>query len=101
MPHQPYLEPKQTEEPSKTSSNPSVTAAVSKPRVHLPSMRKGAIEPMKNVQRNTANLGLRLGADLTSAASASVLIAPMIAVIDRYVREGRVYPVDSARGSRQ
>lgn len=33
---------------------------------------------------NTSNLSSRLGADATSAASASVLVAPIICVIDRY-----------------
>ncbi len=32
---------------------------------------------------NTKNLGLRLGADLISAASAAVLVAPVISIIDR------------------
>ncbi len=32
---------------------------------------------------NTKNLGLRLGADLISAASAAVLVAPIISIIDR------------------
>jgi len=32
---------------------------------------------------NTRNLGLRLGADAASAASASALIAPIITIIDQ------------------
>lgn len=32
---------------------------------------------------NTTNLGLRLGADAASAATASVLVAPVICVIDQ------------------
>ena len=32
---------------------------------------------------NTKNLGSRLGADLVSAASAAVLVAPIISIIDR------------------
>lgn len=32
---------------------------------------------------NTSNLGMRLGADAGSAASASILVAPIICVIDR------------------
>ncbi|KAL2396980.1 putative membrane protein [Exophiala dermatitidis] len=39
------------------------------------------------LQWNTANLGLRIGADLASAASASALIAPVICVIDRSIVE--------------
>ena len=33
---------------------------------------------------NTKNLASRLGADLVSAASAAILVAPIIAIIDRY-----------------
>lgn len=36
---------------------------------------------------NTKNLGLRLGADAVSAASAAVLIAPIISIIDRSIME--------------
>ncbi|KAK3339159.1 hypothetical protein B0H65DRAFT_433039 [Neurospora tetraspora] len=36
---------------------------------------------------NTKNLGLRLGADLVSAASAAVLVAPVISIIDRSIME--------------
>jgi len=34
---------------------------------------------------NTKNLGWRLGADLTSAACAASMIAPVISIIDRFV----------------
>lgn len=34
---------------------------------------------------NTSNLGLRLSADITSAASASILVAPLITIIDRSI----------------
>jgi hypothetical protein len=34
---------------------------------------------------NTNSLGLRVGADAASAAISSVLVAPIICVIDRYV----------------
>lgn len=34
---------------------------------------------------NTSNIGLRLGADATSAATASVLVAPVITIIDRAI----------------
>ncbi|KAK0636679.1 hypothetical protein B0T17DRAFT_605328 [Bombardia bombarda] len=36
---------------------------------------------------NTKNLALRLGADLVSAASAAVLVAPIISIIDRSIME--------------
>lgn len=32
---------------------------------------------------NTKNLGLRLGTDLASAATAAVMVAPVISIIDR------------------
>lgn len=40
---------------------------------------------METSQWNTKNLGLRLGADAISAASAAVLVAPIISIIDRLV----------------
>ncbi|KAI8962339.1 hypothetical protein F5Y11DRAFT_323168 [Daldinia sp. FL1419] len=36
---------------------------------------------------NTKNLGLRLGADLTSAACAASMVAPLISIIDRSIME--------------
>lgn len=38
---------------------------------------------MDKSQWNTKKLGLRLGADALSAASAAVLVAPIISIIDR------------------
>ncbi len=37
----------------------------------------------KAAKWNTKNLPLRLGTDLVSAASAAVLVAPIISIIDR------------------
>jgi hypothetical protein len=34
---------------------------------------------------NTKNFGWRLGGDLTAAASAAVMVAPIITIIDKYV----------------
>ncbi|KAK0715526.1 hypothetical protein B0H67DRAFT_601056 [Lasiosphaeris hirsuta] len=51
---------------------------------------------------NTKNLGLRLGADAVSAASAAVLISPIISIIDRSIMEnasGRRTLGDSLRTS--
>ncbi|KAI4866234.1 hypothetical protein F4820DRAFT_417513 [Hypoxylon rubiginosum] len=51
---------------------------------------KDAVEvPSSKVQQqwNTKNLGLRLGADFTSAASAASMVAPLIAIIDRSIME--------------
>lgn len=33
---------------------------------------------------NIADLGMRLGADVVSAATASIIVAPVITLIDRY-----------------
>ncbi|CAP71590.1 uncharacterized protein PODANS_6_600, partial [Podospora anserina S mat+] len=44
-----------------------------------------AVPPSEQTTKwNTKNLPFRLGADLISAASAAVLVAPIISVIDRY-----------------
>ena len=52
------------------------------PQIPIPNLRKGPQES-EDVRWNTANLGLRLGADATSAATASALVAPIICIIDR------------------
>lgn len=51
-------------------------------------MASAADEKEKDEARriwNTKNLSLRLCADAVSAASAAVLVAPIISIIDRYV----------------
>ncbi|KAH9888155.1 hypothetical protein F4778DRAFT_785977 [Xylariomycetidae sp. FL2044] len=56
----------------------------------IPVPRKEAVKmSTTQVQRqwNTKNLGLRLGADLTSAACAASMVAPLISIIDRSVME--------------
>ncbi|KAL2193451.1 hypothetical protein P885DRAFT_72254 [Corynascus similis CBS 632.67] len=53
---------------------------------------------------NTKNLALRLGADLVSAASAAVMVAPIISIIDRSIMEnasGRRPLVESLKSSFQ
>lgn len=70
--------------------NPAVAAAAEQGAISTPAP---AMEPQggggshhhhhQAVKRNTKNLGLRLGADLISAASAAVLVAPVISIIDR------------------
>ncbi|GAB1319586.1 Putative membrane protein like [Madurella fahalii] len=44
-------------------------------------------ESSKAAKWNTKNLALRLGADAISAASAAVLVAPLISIIDRSIME--------------
>jgi hypothetical protein len=53
------------------------------PSILLPHLPKRPIEP-DVIRWNTTNLGLRLGADASCAATASILVAPIICVIDRY-----------------
>lgn len=43
-----------------------------------------ADKPQQQQKWNTKNLGLRLAADAVSAASAAILITPIISIIDRY-----------------
>lgn len=74
----PGLDPRQHEEPSRA-------VPISNSKVHVRSLRPGHSESDSVLQWNTTNLGWRLGADLTSAASASAMVAPVICVIDRYV----------------
>lgn len=52
-----------------------------------PTLMEGPVEPENVVRWNTENLGLRLGADASSAAGASILVAPAICVIDRSIVE--------------
>lgn len=44
---------------------------------------KNPLEPDKVLRWNTHNLGLRAGADATSAAAAGFLVAPLVCTIDR------------------
>ncbi|KAI0175817.1 hypothetical protein GGR52DRAFT_538284 [Hypoxylon sp. FL1284] len=56
----------------------------------MPMPSSGTVEepsPKLQQQWNTKNLGLRLGADLASAASAASMVAPLIAIIDRSIME--------------
>jgi len=77
----------QDDNASKRVAAASATVPSSGPQIPFPSVKNGRLEPGKIVQWNTANLGLRLAADLTSAATASILIAPIISVIDRSIVE--------------
>lgn len=47
-------------------------------------MPAAAEKPQQQQKWNTKNLGLRLAADAISAASAAILITPIISIIDRY-----------------
>ncbi|OAP60006.1 hypothetical protein AYL99_05008 [Fonsecaea erecta] len=86
-PHRPLLESKPDEKLSEKLPVCPTTVPIPKPQMLLPSMRDVAVEQKRPMQWNTKNLGLRLGADVVSAASASALIAPIITVIDRSIVE--------------
>ncbi|KAI2618779.1 hypothetical protein GGR54DRAFT_142429 [Hypoxylon sp. NC1633] len=56
----------------------------------IPIPSKDAVKmPSSKLQKqwNTKNLGLRLGADFTSAACAASMVAPLISIIDRSIME--------------
>ncbi|KAH0836971.1 putative membrane protein [Fonsecaea pedrosoi] len=84
---EPLLENKDNDKLSEELPVCSKAVSIPKPHVHLLSVGNVSVEQKKPAQWNTRNLGLRLGADVTSAASASVLIAPIITVIDRSIVE--------------
>lgn len=75
-------DPKFVQVAAVSASSPSAI-----PHVSVASVQHGRLEPGKVVQWNTSSLGLRVAADLTSAATASALIAPIISVIDRLVSQ--------------
>ncbi|KAI5922549.1 hypothetical protein F4810DRAFT_256560 [Camillea tinctor] len=59
-------------------------------------------EQSQDRARNTKNLGLRLGADVTSAACAASMVAPIVSIIDRSIMEnasGRTTLASSLKSS--
>jgi hypothetical protein len=63
---------------------PSLKLLDTKPAMPLPSKPAIAVAKSKLKEKwNTKNLGLRLGADVASAAAAASMVAPLIAVIDQ------------------
>lgn len=63
-----------------TQTQPSdlLDAAIAVPKVEDGGIAKDALQ-----RWNTGRLGLRLGADAASAATASLLVAPIITIIDQ------------------
>lgn len=57
------------------------------PNVPIAMPSKPAAEVKSQLQKtwNTKNLGFRLASDLASASAAASIVAPLIAVIDRFV----------------
>jgi hypothetical protein len=71
-----------------TKTSPQVSSLVA-PVPQLPSSldRAQTLENKAKAEAqkwNTKNLGLRLGSDFLAAASAAVMVAPIITVIDKY-----------------
>jgi hypothetical protein len=66
-----------------------------KAKVPLVVVRHKNAEMTEKLQKrwNTKNLGKRLAADAVSAASASVMVAPVVSIIDRSV----IHPLRPAR----
>lgn len=60
------------------------------PEAHLsvPKVKDGVLKSEGVKGWNTKQLGLRLGTDAASAATASALVAPVICIIDQYVCMG-------------
>lgn len=56
-----------------------------KEKVNAMAPTAAQIKPAMGTAWNTTNLGLRLAADGAAAATAGVLVAPIITVIDKYV----------------
>ncbi|KAL6244544.1 hypothetical protein RBB50_008786 [Rhinocladiella similis] len=80
----PALEPGR-EDCSSKDSNTSPRDALQPPQIPAPNVHRTSLDANALSQWNTAKLGLRVGADLISAAGASCLIAPVICVIDRSI----------------
>ncbi|KAI1628200.1 hypothetical protein EDD37DRAFT_678344 [Exophiala viscosa] len=80
----PTIEPGRANEASSETVATPPAVSLSQTQLPLPSaVRDSPLNPEKVSQWNTANMGKRLGADLTSAASAAGLVAPVICIIDR------------------
>ncbi|KIW19913.1 hypothetical protein PV08_00488 [Exophiala spinifera] len=82
----PAVEPGRENE-TPTDSRTSLRHALQPPQIPRPAVHQHSLQPDAVSDWNTANLGLRVGADLASAAGASSLIAPVICVIDRSIVE--------------
>ncbi|KAL7628975.1 hypothetical protein AAE478_000493 [Parahypoxylon ruwenzoriense] len=77
---------KQLLSPASPSSSPSSSPSDS--QTSIPGKNGVEMSSSKLQQQwNTKNLGLRLGADLASAACAASMVAPLISIIDRSIME--------------
>jgi len=64
---------------------PPIPVAVVPPKPPIMEGKTAVQEETASSRWNTKNLALRLGTDFISAASAAVMVAPIISIIDRYV----------------
>jgi hypothetical protein len=56
-----------------------------RPSLSLPHNAEAKLQaPAQEIAWNSSNLGLRLAADASAAGTASILVSPIISVIDRY-----------------
>ncbi|KIV84368.1 hypothetical protein PV11_00153 [Exophiala sideris] len=84
----PTIEPERANEASSQTVATPPAITLGQTQLPLPSaVRDSPLNPDKVSQWNTTNIGKRLGADLTSAASAAGLVAPVICVLDRSIVE--------------
>lgn len=67
-----------------TTTTKTTTTGVISPATSTVQTEEGTGKT-KNKSWNTRNLGLRIAADGAAAATAGVLVAPLITMIDRYV----------------
>ncbi|KAK4939960.1 hypothetical protein LTR10_019812 [Elasticomyces elasticus] len=80
----PIIEPERANEASSQTVATPPAITLGQTQLPLPSaVRDSPLNPDKVSQWNTTNIGKRLAADLTSAASAAGLVAPVICVLDR------------------
>jgi len=68
-----------------TGAAPGATRSTLKPEIMSPT--PSTTTTPSTTQWNTHNLGLRLGADVASAATAGILVAPIITAIDKAIIE--------------
>lgn len=62
------------------------SSILSNAQIVVPDIKEGRLQTKPAEGWNIARLGLRLGADAASAATASSMVAPVICIIDQYDR---------------
>lgn len=69
--------------PKNTMSQEQPSQLLDNAQIPVPKIKDGSITADTIQSWNTNKLGLRLGADAGSAATASLLVAPVITIIDQ------------------